>query len=352
MSATLLVTIAFVLFVLVIFQLARTTEYVAHLRGEEKAQEDSDKINGRLFMVFLIVGMIAMFWSIIHYMPYMNLHAASVHGKWLDSMFNITLFFTGIVFIATQVILFYFVWKYKHHKDRKAVYFPEDNRLEMWWTIIPAIVLTGLVIIGIYRWFQITGPEPEDSMVVEITGQQFLWNYRYPGKDTTLGNYEFDYIDPVNKVGIDFNDPASRDDFMATEMHVVVNKPVLLRIRSRDVIHDVGIPYFRVKMDAVPGLITRFWFIPTVTTEEMRKRNNDPDFNYEIACDQLCGKGHYGMKGLVVVETQQQFDEWMAKQQPFYDVNVKGTAEEKHFAELTEKLKKKREAEAAKGLTH
>lgn len=352
MSSTLLVTIAFILFVLVIFQLSRTTEYVAHLRGEEKAQADADKINGRLFLVFLIVGMAAMFWSIYHYLPYMNLHAASVHGQWLDSMFNVTLFFTGIVFIATQVMLFYFVWKYKHHKDRKAVYFPEDNRLEMWWTIIPAIVLTGLVIIGIYRWFQITGPEPKDSMVVEITGQQFLWNYRYPGKDIKLGNHEFEYIDAVNKVGIDFNDPAAKDDFMATEMHVVVNKPVLLRIRSRDVIHDVGIPYFRVKMDAVPGLTTRFWFIPTVTTDEMRKKRNDPDFNYEIACDQLCGKGHYGMKGLVVVETQQQFNEWMAKQQPFYDVNVKGTAEEKHFAELTEKLKEKKEKEAAKEAGH
>ncbi len=104
MSSTLLVSIAFVLFVLVIFQLARTTEYVAHLRGEEKAQEDADRINGRLFLAFLIIGLSAMFWSIYHYMPYMILNSASVHGQWLDSMFNITLFFTGIVFIATQVM--------------------------------------------------------------------------------------------------------------------------------------------------------------------------------------------------------------------------------------------------------
>jgi len=267
-------------------------------------------------------------------------------------MFNVTLFFTGIVFFATQLMMFYFVWKYKHHKDRKAVYYPENNKLEMWWTIIPAIVLTGLVIIGIYRWFQITGPEPPDSMVVEITGQQFLWNYRFPGADGKLGNHEFEYIDGVNKVGIDFNDSAAKDDFMATEMHVVVNKPVLLRIRSRDVIHDVGIEYFRVKMDAVPGLTTRFWFIPTVTTEEMRKRNNNPDFNYEIACDQLCGKGHYGMKGMVVVETQQQFNEWAAKQKSFYETNVKGTDEEKRFAELTHQLKEKKEKEAAKEAAH
>lgn len=329
MSTTLLVFIAFVLFVIVIFQLARTTEYVAHLRGEEKAQEDSDKINGRLFIVFGILFFVGLIWSAFYYMPYMNLHAASVHGKWLDSMFDVTLFFTGIVFVATQVMLFYFCWAYKHHKDRRAVYYPENNKLEMWWTIIPAIVLTGLVIIGIYRWFQITGPEPPDSNIVEITGQQFLWNYRYPGADSKMGNEEFEYIDQVNKVGIDFNDPAAQDDFMATEMHVVVNKPVLLRIRSKDVIHDVGIPYFRVKMDAVPGLVTRFRFIPTVTTEEMRKKLNNPEFNYEIACDQLCGRGHYGMRGMVVVQTQQEFNEWAAKQPSFYASTVKGTSEEK-----------------------
>jgi cytochrome c oxidase subunit 2 len=352
MTTTTLVVIAFVLFVLVIFQLARTTEYVALLRGEDKAQEDADKINGRLFLAFGIIGMSVLIWSVFHYAPLMILHSASEHGQWLDSMFNVTLFFTGIVFVATQLMLFYFVWAYKHHKNRVAVYYPEDNRLEMWWTIIPAIVLTGLVIIGIYRWFQITGPEPPNSNVVEITGQQFLWNYRYGGKDGQLGNHEFEYIDGVNKVGIDFNDPAAKDDFMATEMHLVVNKSVLLRIRSKDVIHDVGIPWFRVKMDAVPGLTTRFFFKPLYTTEEMRKKTGNPDFNYDIYCDQLCGKGHYAMKGTVIVETQQQYDEWMAKQPTFYDTNVKGTAEEKHFAELTQQLKAKKEKEAAKNAAH
>jgi len=348
MSTTLLVVIALVLFVIVIFQLARTTEYVAMLRGEEKAQLDADKVNARLFLVFMIGGGIALVWSLVHYEPYMILHASSVHGQWLDSMFNITLFFTGIVFIITQVMLFYFVWKYKHTKDRKALYYPENNKLEMWWTVIPAIVLTALVIIGIYRWFQITGPEPADSMVVEITGQQFAWNYRYPGPDGKLGNHEYEYIDAINKVGIDFNDPAAKDDFMGSEMHLVVNKPVLLRIRSKDVIHDVGIPWFRVKMDAVPGLTTRFWFIPTVTTADMRTKLNNPDFNYEIACDQLCGKGHYGMKGLVIVQTQQEYDEWASKQQSFYETMVKGTDEEKRFADLSAQLKTQKAAEAAK----
>ncbi len=349
MSATTLAIIAIVLFVLVLLQLARTWEYVTVLRGEKKANEESDKINGNLFLVFMVAGIIGIGWSLYAFKDYLVLESASVHGHWLDSMFSVTLFFTGIVFVLTQVALFYFVWKYKHTKDRKAVYYPENNKLEMWWTIIPAIVLTTLVVIGIYRWFQITGPEPKNSDVVEITGQQFLWNYRFPGKDGKLGNYEFKYITGINKVGIDFNDPAGKDDFMATEMHIVVNKPVLLRIRAKDVIHDVGIPYFRVKMDAVPGLVTRFWFIPTVTTDSMRKKLNNPDFNYEIACDQLCGKGHYGMRGMVVVETQQQYNEWMAKQPSFFEAAIKGTDEEKRFAELTQELKAEKEHEAAKG---
>jgi cytochrome c oxidase subunit 2 len=349
MSTTLLVTIAFVLFVLVIFQLARTADYVALLRGEEKAQNDADKLNGLMFIIFMLVGGGALVWSLYHYEHVMILESSTVHGRWIDSMFMVTLILTGIVFVLTQIMLFYFSWRYRHTKQRKALYYPENNKLEMWWTVIPAIVLTVLVIIGIYRWFQITGPEPEDSMVVEITGQQFLWNYRYPGADGQLGNHEFEYITGVNKVGIDFNDPAAKDDFMGTEMHVVVDRPVLLRIRAKDVIHDVGIPHFNVKMDAVPGLVTRFWFIPKVTTEEMRKRTGNPDFNYEIACDQLCGIGHYGMKGIVVVETQQQYDEWMKKQPSFYNAAVKGTDEEKQFAALTEKLKAAKEQESGKG---
>lgn len=345
MTTSLLVVIAVVLFTLVIFQLAKTTEFVAILRGEEKTHLESDRINSRLMLIFLILGMIALAWSLVYFKDDMILEAASVHGAWIDSMFNVTLFFTGIMFVLTQVALFYFAWKYKHTKGRKALYYPENNKLEMWWTVIPAIVLTTLVVIGLYRWFQITGPEPKDSDVVEITGKQFNWMLRYPGKDGKMGANQFEYITEGNGVGIDFNDANSKDDFMPNEMHLVVNKPVLLKIKARDVIHDVGIPWFRVKMDAVPGITTRFWFTPTVTTAEMKQKTGNPDFVYEIACDQLCGKGHFGMKGTIVVETQEEFDKWSASQQSFYDAVIKGTAEEKKFADLSEQLKN---AEAAK----
>jgi cytochrome c oxidase subunit 2 len=340
MSTSVLIVIAVVLFAVVLFQLARTTEMVSILRGEEKTRLESDRINARLMLFFMVAGMVALFWSMGYYMDVMILKGNSVHGQWIDSMFNVTLFFTGIVFILTQIALFYFVWRYKHTKERKAIYYPENNKLEMWWTIIPAIVLTTLVVIGLYRWFQITGPEPKDSLVMEITGKQFNWLMRYPGKDGKLGGNKFEYITDVNSVGIDFNDPNGKDDFMASEMHAVVNRPILLKIKSRDVIHDVGIPWFRVKMDAVPGITTRFWFTPTKTTVEMRKETNNPDFTYEIACDQLCGKGHYGMKGIVIVETQEEYDKWAAAQPSFYDAAIKGTAEEQKFATLDAALKK------------
>lgn len=354
MSTTLIIALAVVLFVLVVFQLARMMEYVSILRGEEKARTDNDQLQGRLMLVFLIGGFVALGYSLWTLRDHLWIKPASVHGHWLDSMFFVTLFFTGVIFILTQILLFYFAWKYRHQPGRKALYYPENVKLEMWWTVVPAIVLTTLVIIGIYRWFQITGPEPKDSMVVEITGQQFLWNYRYAGPDGKLGDFEFRYISGINKVGIDFNDPASHDDFMATEMHVVVNKPVLLRIRAKDVIHSVGIPYMRVKMDAMPGLVTRFWFVPTITTEEMRQRTGNPDFNYEIVCDQLCGNGHYGMKGILVVDTQEQFDTWAKSQPSFYETYVKGTEEEVRFAQITEQLKKEQEAKQLKvsGGTH
>lgn len=348
MSAPLLIVIAIIFFVIVIFQLAKTTEYVSMMRGEEKATQESTRINGRLFLVFMILGIIALFWSVSAYKKDMVLHAVSVHGQWIDSMFNTTLFFTGIVFLLTQIALFYFAWRYKHTQNSKALYYPENNRLEMWWTIIPAIVLTTLVVIGLYRWFQITSPAPQDALQIEVTGRQFNWMFRYPGKDGKLGDHKFGYIDDVNAVGINFDDSASRDDFMPSDLHVVVNKPANLLIRSRDVIHDVGIPYLRVKMDAVPGLTTLFWFIPTETTAQMRAEKNDPNFNYELACDQLCGKGHFGMKAIVVVETQEEFDKWQSSQQSFYASAVKGTPEEQKFADLVKKQNEKEKMEEHK----
>ncbi len=175
---------------------------------------------------------------------------------------------------------------------------------------------------GLYYWFKITGEAPKDAMVVEITGNQFKWEFRYPGKDKVLEKniLKRSMKRANNPLGQLWDDPANHDDIYVVQvnMHLVVNKPVKLVISAKDVIHDVGLSHFRMKMDAVPGTPTTMWFTPTKTTAEMKKESNDPEFVYEISCDQMCGQGHYSMRGMIVVETQEEFDLWMAKQKPQY----------------------------------
>jgi cytochrome c oxidase subunit 2 len=176
---------------------------------------------------------------------------------------------------------------------------------------------------GLYYWFRITGEAPANAMQVEITGSQFKWEFRYPGKDKVLGKKYFKAINEGanNPLGQLWEDSTNKDDIYATgeDLHLVVNKPVRLIINAKDVIHDVGLSHFRLKMDAVPGTPTTMWFTPTKTTKQMRIDTGDPEFVYEISCDQMCGQGHYKMRGTIVVESQEEFDFWMAKQKPkFY----------------------------------
>lgn len=341
---TVLIFAAVVLIAIVIFQIAKTNEYISVLHGEEKSEDENNKIQSRIFLVFGIVGFIAMFWSIYAFKDRFLPEASTIHGRYIDQMFNITLFFTGIVFMATQIALFWFSFKYKYKRGTFAYYYPENNKLEMIWTVIPAIVLTVLVIYGLYRWFQITSPPPTEASVIEITGKQFAWMVRYPGADGKLGERKFELTDDQNSNGLgeDWTDPNSHDDIYPTEMHMVVNKPVLLRIGARDVIHDVGIPYFRVKMDAVPGLPTRFWFTPTITTQEMRDQKGNQNFNYEICCDQLCGSGHYGMRFVIVVESQADYDKWLASQTSYYNTVIKDTEYGKTFAQIKSDIEAKK----------
>jgi len=191
------------------------------------------------------------------------------------------------------------------------------------WTAVPAIVLTVMVGFGLYYWFRITGEAPANAMQVEVTGSQFKWEFRYPGKDKVLGKKYFKAINEGenNPLGQLWEDSTNKDDIYATgeDLHLVVNKPVRLIINAKDVVHDVGLSHFRLKMDAVPGTPTTMWFTPTKTTKQMRIETGDPEFVYEISCDQMCGQGHYKMRGTIVVESQEEFDFWMAKQKPkFY----------------------------------
>lgn len=310
---------------LITFQIAKASEYVSVMRGEEKSRKQNNRINAFLLLVFLVLGLIGVYYCNEKYGPKILQFgsAASDHGHDVDNMLKITIIITGIVFVITQVVLFWFSYKYQESDKRKAYYYPHNNKLEVIWTAVPAIVLTVMVGFGLYYWFRITGEAPANAMQVEVTGSQFKWEFRYPGKDKVLGKKYFKAIKESenNPLGQLWEDSTNKDDIyvFGDDLHLVVNKPVKLIINAKDVIHDVGLTHFRLKMDAVPGTPTTMWFTPTKTTKQMRIESGDPDFVYEISCDQMCGQGHYKMRGTIVVETQEEFDFWMAKQKPkFY----------------------------------
>lgn len=316
-----LIAIVVMIFV-VIFQIAKASEYVSVLKGEAKTRKQNNKINGFLLILFLIFGMYgAWYCNELYYgKTLFPQGAASVEGEKIDLMLYITIAVTGVVFFITQVLLFWFSFKYQEQDGKKAFYFPHNNKLELLWTTVPAIFLTILVVFGLKYWFKMTSDAPKDSVVVEITGHQFAWDMRYPGKDGKLGkkNYKLYNQPSGNTLGVDFEDPESWDDLHTTEMHLPVGKPVKLVINAMDVIHDVGLSHFRMKMDAVPGIPTTMWFTPKYTTEEMKKRTSNPNFVYEISCDQMCGKGHFSMRGVIVVESEADYKKWLDSQKPEY----------------------------------
>jgi cytochrome c oxidase subunit 2 len=342
-TGILLIAILFLGF-LITFQIAKASEYVSVLKGEKKAFEQNNRINAFLMVVFLVLGLIGVWWcnKLFYHKTLMAFPAASEHGVNIDRMLKITIGITGVVFVITQVLLFWFAYKYQHNEKRKAFYYPHNTKLEILWTTVPAITLCILVGFGLFYWFRMTGEAPPNAMQVEITGKQFGWIYRYPGKDNTFGKKYFRVIDEAagNQLGLlwkdttvikkDRNnntmgeaklkaDPAGFDDIVDNKfMYLVKGQPVKLIINSRDVIHDVGLSHFRLKMDAVPGTPTTMWFTPQYTTDEMKKITNNPNFEYEISCDQMCGNSHYTMRGVIKVVTPEEFILWKAKMAPAY----------------------------------
>lgn len=306
---------------LVTFQIAKASEYVGILKGEKKNFVQNNRINGFLLLAFLILGLIGVYWCNELLKGKILGEAASDHGKDIDRLMYITIAITGFVFIVTQILLFWFAFRYQYKENRKAYFFSHDNRLEIIWTVVPAIALSVLVGFGLYYWYGITGSPPKEAMTVEITGKQFAWVYRYPGKDQVFGKKYYKNIDDAadNSLGLLWDDKAAQDDIVSDQaMYLIKNKPVKLIINSRDVVHSVGMVHFRMKMDAVPGTPTTMWFTPLYTTKEMKEKTGNPDFVYEISCNQLCGKGHYSMRGVVEVVTQEEYDMWMIKQKPKY----------------------------------
>ncbi len=308
----------------IIYQIAKASEYATILRGEGKINARVNRTMALLLVLFFVLGLYGIWLCHDALIDKMLPVSASQHGVEYDSMLLVTLTVTGIVFFITQTLLFWFAYRYQSTEKRTSFFFPHNNKLELIWTTVPAIAMAVLVAIGLRNWGKMTGAAPKDATVVEVVGKQFNWIVRYPGKDGVLGKRDFRKINDANNVlGLDWDDKDNKDDIIAQngELHLVVNKPVSILIGSRDVIHDVGLPHFRMKMDAVPGIVTTLWFTPTITSAKMKEITGNKDFVYEISCDQMCGKGHYSMRGTVIVETQEEYDAWMAKQQAYYAAN-------------------------------
>ena len=351
---TLLLALACILLItVVVVQIGKVTELTGKIRGEEETQAISNRRNGFNSLVFMALFLVFCIWSAAYYKNYMLGYgpheSASAHGSRLDAMFNITLVFTGIVFVLTQIALFYFAWKYQGKGERKALFMPHDNRLEIVWTAIPAVVMTFLVISGLDAWNEVMADigDDEEYMEIEATGDQFAWHLRYPGADGKLGSRDYELISASNPLGQVWTDVKNLDDLHPAEIVLPVGKKVRVRITARDVLHNFYLPHFRVKMDAVPGMPTYFVFTPEKTTEEYRQILSqypeyqvpaDPaepngkqlwqTFEFELACAELCGSGHYSMRRLVKIVSEEEYQAWLAQQQPYYEGSIKGTAED------------------------
>ncbi len=348
---TAFLTIIIVFFIAVaIWQMVKIFDLAeARADNNQVANDKDNRINGYLmlgFLIFIYVITIISFWKYGD-LPLVS-NSASEHGPGLDSLMIISMIVIFIVQTVTQFLLHWFAFKYKGEKGRKALFYADNDRLEFIWTIIPVIVLAGLIIYGLFTWTKIMNIDTEDDpMVVELYAQQFNWKARYGGDDNVLGkaNVRLIDIDKANILGVDESDPNAQDDVITTELHLPVGRPVLFKMRSQDVLHSAYMPHFRAQMNCVPGMITQFAFTPTVTTEEMRSNPDMIDkvaninrirvekseklvakgedaleryeFDYLLLCNKICGKSHYNMQMKIIVETQEEYDAWMATQKKF-----------------------------------
>jgi cytochrome c oxidase subunit 2 len=276
-------------------------------------------INGILFFVFLVVGLYLVYYQFAVYGKHTLPESASEHGVITDQMFMITLVITMIVFVATHILLFTFPYLYRTREGHKAYYYPDNHNLERLWTIVPAIVLTALVLYGTKVWRDITQLHPTENVnTIELFAYQFGWKARYTGADNTLGRFDYRLISQDNNLGIDKNDPKAQDDLYPMEIVLPVNKGVLFRFRARDVIHSAYMPHFRAQMNVVPGMPTQFYMVPTITTEQMRKKLNNMDFNYELACNKICGAAHFNMRMKIRVVEEAEYQQWLKEQKTYF----------------------------------
>jgi cytochrome c oxidase subunit 2 len=341
---SLLVIIVLVLLAVALWQLTKIFDFTQVGSDTDNSQVASDEDNN--VQGYLMFGFLAFIYIFTIYGVYtwggLALHTpASEHGGTVDNLLNITWVLIFTVQAITQVLLHYFAFKYRGKKDQKALYFADNNKLEAIWSVIPAVVLAGLILYGLYAWTNIMFvDEDEDTIVVELYAQQFKWTARYSGNDNVLGKANVRYIEGINTVGVDLADPNAQDDFVASEIHIPKGKKVHFKMRSQDVLHSAYMPHFRAQMNCVPGMVTEFAFTPIYTTaeyralpymvekvahiNELRAKKSiglvakgetalDPyTFDYLLLCNKICGASHYNMQLKIVVDTPEEYKKWLS----------------------------------------
>ena len=342
-----------VLIAISIWQITKIFELSQAKKINTQIADDSDNnLNGKLMFAFLIFIYGITIYSFWAYGDVLLPNAASEHGSDYDNLMWISFAIIFFVQTVTQALLHYFSYKYRGEKGKKALFFADNEKLEMIWTIIPVFVLAGLILYGLYTWTDImTVEENDEALVVELYAQQFNWKARYAGDDGVLGDANVRFLQDFegkNLVGIDATDPNGFDDVVVQELHLPVGREVIFKMRSQDVLHSAYMPHFRAQMNCVPGMITEFAFTPNRTTEEMRQ---DPDvtakvkkinklrvqkskelvadgdtpldpyeFDFLLLCNKICGASHYNMQMKIIVETNKEFIEWMSSQQTFAEI--------------------------------
>lgn len=340
-----LIVLVIVLLGVTVWQMSRIFQ-LAKAKSTASAEIASDKDNntqGYLmlgFLAFIYILAILCFWF---WYDTLLPKAASEHGSKIDTLMLISMILIFVAGIITQWLLYYFAFIYRGNKVKRATFYADNDKLEFIWTIIPVVVLAGLIIYGLFTWTDIMNVNTDDDpLVVELYAQQFNWHARYSGEDNTLGEANVRLIEGINQLGVDASDPNAQDDIVTSELHLPLGRKVLFKMRSQDVLHSAYMPFFRAQMNCVPGMITQFAFTPTITTEEMRKTDNviakvkninrirteknvalkaageealDPyQFDYLLICNKICGVSHYNMQMKIIVESEEDYKAWLATQ--------------------------------------
>ena len=260
-------------------------------------------LSGVVLAALILILIVASLYLFIA-QPYWFPTLASEHGRSIDGLFMAVLIVTGVAFVVVQGALGFFVARYGEHGAERASYWHDNPKAEAFLLITTAVILTVLVFMGQRVWASIYfSDQPADATIVEITGEQFSWTFHYAGPDGQFGRTDTKLITNTNNLGLDRDDPPAKDDVVSQNiMHAPTGKPVRVRLRSKDVIHSFFLPNFRIKQDAVPGMGIEVWFTPTLPGQ------------YEIACAELCGLGHYRMKAFLTIdESQDAFNKWLAE---------------------------------------